>query len=121
MLGDSSNFTRIASVMALAADMAALGIAFAPVGRRARHSWWYTAGMRAALVVTFYTPSRAARPVARRSGGTPWARRPARWYERRRPEKTLLHRVVSDNLESWLASAVLRPAPLRTGAALCDS
>ena len=38
MVGDSSNFTRIASVMALAtADMAARGIAFAPAGRRARH------------------------------------------------------------------------------------
>ena len=68
MLGDSSNFTRIASVMALAAtDMAAVGIAFAPDDRRARHSWWDTAGMRSALVVTFCMPSRADRPVARRS------------------------------------------------------
>ena len=43
------------------------------------------------------------------SRGTPWARRPARRYERRRPEKTLIHRVVSDNLESWLADLVPPP------------
>ena len=58
--------------------------------------------MRAALLVTLCTPSRATRPVAGRSGGTPWARRPARRYERRRPEKTPLHRIVSENLENWL-------------------
>ena len=28
---------------------------------------------------------------------------PSRRYERRRPEKTPLHKVVSENLESWLA------------------
>ncbi|MEX1075495.1 MAG: hypothetical protein WED27_03475 [Pirellulales bacterium] len=27
---------------------------------------------------------------------------PSRRYERRRPEKTPLHKVVSENLESWL-------------------
>ena len=54
--------------------------------------------MRAALLVTLCTPSRATRPVAGRSGGTPWARRPAR----RRPEKTPLHKIISENLESWL-------------------
>jgi hypothetical protein len=93
--------------------MAGLGGGFAPRGRHARHSWWDTAGMRAALVVTFCTPSRAARPVAERSGDTPWAHRPARCYERRRPEKTPLHRVVSENLESWLAwrEAAERPVP----------
>jgi hypothetical protein len=53
-------------------------------------------------LVTLCTPSRATRPVAGRSGGTPWARRPARRYERRRPEKTPLHKVVSENLEGWL-------------------
>ena len=69
--------------------------------------------MRAALLVTLCTPSRATRPVAGRSGGTPWARRPARRYERRRPEKTPLHRVVSENLESWLEwrEAAERPVP----------
>ena len=69
--------------------------------------------MRAALVVTFCTPSRATSPVAGGSDGTPWARRPARRYERRRPEKTPLHRVISENLESWLAwrEAAERPVP----------
>jgi len=69
--------------------------------------------MRAALLVTLCTPSRATRPVAGRSGGTPWARRPARRYERRRPEKTPLHRIVSENLESWLEwrEAAERPVP----------
>jgi len=69
--------------------------------------------MRAALLVTLCTPSRATRPVAGRSGGTPWARRPARRYERRRPEKTPLHRIVSENLESWLdwREAAERPVP----------
>jgi hypothetical protein len=28
---------------------------------------------------------------------------PSRRYERRRPEKTPLHKIVSENLESWLA------------------
>jgi len=74
--------------------MAIHGGGIAPRGRRARHSWWDTAGMRAALVVTFYTPSRAARIFTGRSGDTPWARRPARRYERRRPEKTPL-RITS--------------------------
>ena len=69
--------------------------------------------MRTALLVTLCTPSRATRPVAGRSGGTPWARRPARRYERRRPEKTPLHRIVSENLESWLEwrEAAERPVP----------
>ena len=69
--------------------------------------------MRAALLVTLCTPSRATRPVAGRSGGTPWARRPARRYERRRPEKTPLHKIISENLESWLEwrEAAERPVP----------
>ena len=69
--------------------------------------------MRAALLVTLCTPSRATRPVAGRSGGTPWARRPARHYERRRPEKTPLHKIISENLESWLEwrEAAERPVP----------
>ena len=69
--------------------------------------------MRAALLVTLCTPSRATRPVAGRSSGTPWARRPAHRYERRRPEKTPLHKIVSENLESWLAwrEAAERPVP----------
>jgi len=39
--------------------------------------------------------------------------RPARRYERRRPEKTPLHKIVSENLESWLAwrEAAERPVP----------
>ena len=34
-------------------------------------------------------------------------------YERRRPEKTRLHKIVSENLESWLAwrEAAERPVP----------
>jgi hypothetical protein len=42
-----------------------------------------------------------------------WATRPARRYERRRPEKTPLHEIVSQNLESWLAwrQAAERPVP----------
>ena len=37
----------------------------------------------------------------------------SRRYERRRPEKTPLHRVVSENLESWLEwrEAAERPVP----------
>jgi hypothetical protein len=69
--------------------------------------------MRTALVVTFCTPSRAARPVAGPSGGTPWARRATRRYGRRRPEKTPLQAIVSENLDSWLAwrEAAERPVP----------
>jgi len=69
--------------------------------------------MRAALVVAICTPSRAASPVAGRSGGTPWALRDARRYEQRRPEKTPFHKVVSENLESWLAwrKATEQPVP----------
>jgi hypothetical protein len=38
---------------------------------------------------------------------------PRRRYERRRPEKTPLHRVISENLASWLAwrDAAERPVP----------
>ncbi len=38
---------------------------------------------------------------------------PSRRYERRRPEKTSLHRVVSENLESWLErrDRAERPVP----------
>ena len=38
---------------------------------------------------------------------------PARRYERRRPEKTPLHRVVSENLENWLEwrDRAERPVP----------
>jgi hypothetical protein len=68
---------------------------FDPRRRHARHSWWDTAGMRAALVVTTCTLSPAARPVAGRSGGTPWAHRPARRYERRRPGRMPLRTIVS--------------------------
>ena len=69
--------------------------------------------MRAALLVTLCTPSRATRPVAGRSGGTPWARRPARRYERRRPDKTPLHKIASEHLESWLEwrDQAERPVP----------
>ena len=46
----------------------------------------------------------------RRPKGVPAA---SRRYERRRPEKTPLHRVVSENLESWLKwrEAAERPVP----------
>ncbi|NBX30220.1 hypothetical protein EBR04_07260 [bacterium] len=38
---------------------------------------------------------------------------PSRRYERRRPEKTPLHTIISENLESWLAwrEAAERPVP----------
>ncbi len=69
--------------------------------------------MRAALLVTLCTPSRATRPVAGRSCGTPCAGRTARRYERRRPEKTPLHKIVSGYLESWLKwrDEAERPVP----------
>jgi len=54
------------------------------------------------VVVRICTTSRAARPDAEPSGRTPWAGPAARRYERRRPEKTPLHKIVSENLESWL-------------------
>ena len=50
-----------------------------------------------------------SRPQLRPHGGPARSRR----YERRCPEKTPLHRVVSENLESWLAwrEAAKRPVP----------
>jgi hypothetical protein len=50
-----------------------------------------------------------ARSRLRPHGGPAASRR----YERRRPEKTPLHRVVSENLESWLEwrEAAERPVP----------
>ena len=48
--------------------------------------------------------------IRRRPHGGPAA---SRRYERRRPEKTPLHRIVSENLESWLEwrEAAERPVP----------
>jgi len=68
----------------------------------------------ASRVVVAITPTSRATPRdARPSIPAPWARRPARRYERRRPEKTPLHEIVSENLESWLAwrQAAERPVP----------
>ncbi|MFM9195244.1 MAG: hypothetical protein ACKOWG_05780 [Planctomycetia bacterium] len=50
-----------------------------------------------------------ARSRRRPRGGPAASRR----YERRRPEKTPLHKVVSENLESWLEwrEAAERPVP----------
>jgi hypothetical protein len=50
-----------------------------------------------------------ARSHLRQHGGPAAFRR----YERRRPEKTPLHKIVSENLESWLAwrEAAERPVP----------
>jgi hypothetical protein len=50
-----------------------------------------------------------ARPRLRPHAGSA----PARRYERRRPEKTPLHKIVSENLESWLEwrEAAERPVP----------
>ena len=50
-----------------------------------------------------------ARPRLRPHAGSA----PARRYERRRPEKTPLHKIVSENLESWLAcrDRAERPVP----------
>ncbi len=47
------------------------------------------------------------------SSGDPWARRPARRYERRRPDKTPLHKIASEHLESWLEwrDQAERPVP----------
>ncbi|MBM4023772.1 MAG: transposase, partial [Planctomycetes bacterium] len=49
------------------------------------------------------------RPRPRPHGGPAASRR----YERRRPEKTPLHKIISENLESWLAwrEAAERPVP----------
>ena len=65
------------------------------------------------VVVRICTPSRAARPDIGPSDCTPWAGRPGRRYERRRPEKTPLHKIISENLESWLAwrESAERPVP----------
>jgi hypothetical protein len=64
-------------------------------------------------VVAINPTSRAVRRDARPSIPTPWATRPARRYERRRPEKTPPHRIVAENLERWLAwrEAAERPVP----------
>ena len=50
--------------------------------------------------------------IRRRPHGGPAA---SRRYERRRPEKTPPHRIVSENLESWLEwrEAAERPVPRR--------
>ncbi|MBL6831062.1 MAG: transposase zinc-binding domain-containing protein, partial [Pirellulales bacterium] len=50
-----------------------------------------------------------ARPRLRPHGGPAASRR----YERRRPEKTPLHKIISENLESWLEwrEAAERPVP----------
>ena len=61
------------------------------------------------------------RPWSPRSQGFPRDRRlrshggpaPSRHYERRRPEKTPLHRVVSENLESWLSGEKPPSGPCR--------
>jgi hypothetical protein len=57
-----------------------------------------------ASVATFPT-----RPRLRPHGGPA----PSRRYERRPPEKTPLHKIVSENLESWLErrEAAERPMP----------
>ena len=57
-----------------------------------------------AAVTRFATRSR------RRPHGGPAA---SRRYERRRPEKTPLHKIISENLESWLEwrEAAERPVP----------
>jgi hypothetical protein len=49
------------------------------------------------------------RPRPRPHGGCA----PSRRYERRRPEKTPLHKIVSENLESWREwrEAAERPVP----------
>jgi hypothetical protein len=49
------------------------------------------------------------RPRPRPHGGPA----PSRRYERRRPEKTPLHKIISENLESWLEwrEAAQRPVP----------
>jgi hypothetical protein len=64
-------------------------------------------------VVAITPTSRAVRGEAALSTRAPWASRPARRYERRRPEKTPLHKIVSEHLESWLAwrESAERPVP----------
>jgi len=106
-----------------------------PRPQRPAAGWWTTA---AADAIVFVTPAEAEaliRNVAAAgfdvredvgvagrhagrldigsSGRTPWAGRPARRYERRRPEKTPLHKVVSENLEGWLEwrDRAERPVP----------
>ena len=62
-----------------------------------------------ALVVTVGTRrSRPCRP------SDPWRPRRADRYERRRPEQTPLHRVISRHLETWLAARSLGERPVPT-------
>jgi hypothetical protein len=56
------------------------------------------------MVATFYPFPARSRPHA----GPASSRR----YERRRPEKTQLHKIVSENLESWLEDRSAREQPV---------
>ena len=74
--------------------------------------------MRAALLVSLCTPSRATRPIAGRSGGTPWARRPARdssWHSPARAAASARPLAAATWLETagHLVDHVIPPVPVR--------
>jgi len=83
--------------------------------------WWRTAAARRECTNVYFCRPPAGPPMVAAVTGFPARRRlrphggsaPSRRYERRRPEKTSLHRVVSENLESWLErrDRAERPVP----------
>ncbi len=90
-----------------------LGITFAPEGHCARHSWWDTAGKRAAswsgsAHLHEQPDQTSGHPVAPRGPVVPPAATSVVVPRRRR-----FTRKVSENLESWLAwrEAAERPVP----------
>jgi hypothetical protein len=79
-----------------------------PVGQPIDHPPPGTAGPPMVAAVTAFPSRIRCRP----HGGPAASRR----YERRRPAKTPLHKIVSENLESWLA---WREAADRAATRLC--
>ncbi|MEI6637674.1 MAG: hypothetical protein WCO99_13980, partial [Planctomycetota bacterium] len=83
--------------------------------------WWRTAPSRGECTDVYSRRPPAGPPTVAAVTGFPARsrRRPhggpaaSRRYERPRPEKTPLHKVVSENLESWLEwrEAAERPVP----------
>ena len=63
------------------------------------------------MVAIFFRQARG--PASRPCHPTPWRPRPRERYERRRPERTPLYRVITRHLETWLAtrSRAERPVP----------
>ena len=82
-----------------------------PEKRALRNVCWRTAPPRGECTAVYSRRPPAGPPMVAAVTGFPARIRrrphggpaPSRGYERRRPEKTPLHKVVSENLESWLA------------------